>query len=91
MVVGECTTKKPDDNKYQLLKERSELIRKQLKVKVIPVMFTSKSASHDEKTKTALRYDVTIVTPKELLQLHEMTTRARPIKEILYVLTGRYW
>lgn len=90
IIVGECTTKMPERNKYELLKERAERVKDELRLRAIAVMFTSKSVSWKEKEKV-WSYDVAIITPKELIQLHDMAARAKPVREMLYVVTGRHW
>jgi len=90
IVVGECTIKMPEPSKYELLKERAERVGDELGLRAIAVMFTLKSVSWNEKGKV-WPYDVTTLTPKELIQLHDMAARAKPVREMLYVLTGRHW
>ena len=90
VIVGECTRKIPDRNKYKSLKERAESLKAQVRIDVYPTMFTSAEASSNEQDE-AWKYEVALVTPEKLKELHDMVTRAKTTREILYILTRRYW
>jgi len=90
VIVGECTKEIPDVNKYKNLKERAERLHDKLRINTCAVMFTSIKASHDEQSE-AWKYDVSFVGLDKLKELHDMATRDKPIGEMLYILTGRYW
>ena len=89
VIIGECTTKMPDVNKYKTLKKRTDNLKAEFEADVYPVIFTSVQMRTNEQNE-AWKYDVSLVTPKTLKKLHDMASRAKPLKEILYVLTGRF-
>jgi hypothetical protein len=90
LIVGECTMILPDLNKYRDLKERAEKLQNRLGINTCAVMFTGTEASYDEQG-DASKYNVSFVGPKKLKELHDMATRGKTTREILYTLTGRSW
>jgi len=90
VIVGECTKELPDVNKYKSLKERAEKLQKHLRIDTYAVMFTPIKASSDEQNQ-AWKYDVSFVGSDKLKELHDMATRDKTTKEMLYILTGRHW
>lgn len=90
VVVGECTTKMPDGNKFKSLKKRAERLKAQLRMNVYPVMFMPFRLSSSEQNE-AWKYDVSFVTQEKLKELHDMAARAKTSREMLYILTRRNW
>jgi hypothetical protein len=90
VIIGECTQEIPDINKYKSLKERTEKLHHHLRINTCAVMFTSLNASYDEQNE-AWKYDVSFVGLDKLKELHDMATRDKPLRDTLYILTGRNW
>jgi len=90
VIVGECTTEMPDRNKCKTLKERADNLEAEFQANICPIIFTSVPMTTSERNEF-WKYDVSLVTPETLRKLHDMASRAKPLKEILYVLTGRGW
>jgi len=87
IIVGECTTKVPDVNKYLTLKERAEKLQSRLRINTSAVMFSSIELPPDEQE--AYKYNVSLVHPEKLKRLHDMATRDKTTGEMLPLLTGR--
>jgi hypothetical protein len=90
VIVGECTMTLPDPNKYRTLKERAEKLQNRLNTNTCTVMFLGTESSYDEQS-DAFKYDVSCIGPKKLKELHDMATRGKTTREMLYTLTGRSW
>jgi hypothetical protein len=88
IIVGECTTKVPDINKYLALKERAEKLQGYTRINTLTVMFSSIELSADEQTE-ASKYNVSLVGPEKLGKLYDMATRDKTTGEMMPILTGR--
>jgi len=88
VIVGECTAKVPDVNKYLTLKERAEKLQSRLRINTSAVMFSSIDVPADEQNE-AYRYNVSLAGPEKLKKLHDMATRDKTTGEMLQILTGR--
>lgn len=92
LIIGECTTKIPDLNKLRKLKERAELLRKELKIKIYPVLFTCLEKLTDDVENEARQNYITIIRSNKLKELFEAALKGRPTEEALNILLGRgYW
>jgi hypothetical protein len=88
IIVGECTTKVPDVNKYLALKERAEKLQSHTRINTSTVMFSSIELSADEQTE-ASKYNVSFIGPEKLRKLYDMATRDKTTGEMMPILTGR--
>jgi len=89
IIVGECTTKVPDINKYLALKERAGKLQSQTRIHTSTIMFSSIELSADEQTE-AFKCNVSFVGPEKLRKLYDMAARDKTTGEMMSILTGRF-
>lgn len=91
LIVGECTTKAPEINKIMDLKKRANKLKRELKIDVYPILFTSvkRQDVKSGRPEAIAAPEATIVYFDRLERLYEMASRGRATKEILYHLLGR--